>query len=232
MILFLRAIFFYSTMIIWFIFWGMMIIPLWWAPVKTVRAFCVFWLRAVLFWARIFLNITYKLNENWPKKWSSTPCIIASSHQSLWETVFFAVHVPYAVFILKEELLKVPILGWYLRRLSMIAVQRGHMTSQRRHLFLTQAQKVVQNGHNLIIFPHGTRIHPNQRSQLHSGVAVLAAKLKIDILPVSLNSGVFWPVGTFVKYPGVITIKPSKWISHALPLSEIMLHVKNGIEKL
>ena len=118
---------------------------------------------------------------------------IACSHQSMFETFFLQTLFNSPIFILKKELLFIPIFGWYLRKIGSISINRKVIDRENLN-FLDQISKVVElTNRPLIIFPQGTRVLPNERPPFKKGVARIYNELKISCQPVAINSGYIWP---------------------------------------
>ena len=132
--------------------------------------------------------------------------IYAAKHQSAWETIAFFLLLDGPVYVLKAELLFIPIIGWYLRRAGMIAVDRAGGASALRAM-LAGAELRAQEGRPIVIFPEGTRTAPGASRPYHPGIAALYARLGLPVVPVALDSGSFWPRRGFRKRPGTIVIE-------------------------
>lgn len=158
--------------------------------------------RSILWLLEKIVCLTYKVEglENVP----STPFILASKHQSAWETIAFLSWFRDPVFILKHHLLMVPFLGWGLWKLGMLAVHRGKK-NQMTHL-IQQARQAVSQGRPLIIFPEGTRTLPGKKVAYKKGLWILYRQLKLPVVPVALNSGIFWPRRAWFKKPGRVHV--------------------------
>ena len=118
---------------------------------------------------------------------------IASSHQSMFETFYLQTIFNSPVFILKKELLMIPIFGWYLKKIGSITIQRDKTTKNNLGLF-DKIQKITTNSDRpIIIFPQGTRVLPNERPPFKKGASRIYDELKIDCQPVAINSGYVWP---------------------------------------
>jgi len=131
---------------------------------------------------------------------------IASAHQSMFETFVFQAPLNFPIFILKKELLNIPLFGWYLRKIGSIEIIR-EKTTKKNLSFLDKIKKTIQK-HNrpLLIFPQGTRVKFNDRSPFKKGVGRIYDSLKMSCVPVALNSGKIWPKNSFIKYPGDIHV--------------------------
>jgi 1-acyl-sn-glycerol-3-phosphate acyltransferase len=118
---------------------------------------------------------------------------IASSHQSMFETFFLQTIFNSPVFILKKELLKIPIFGWYLRKIGSISIDRNKITKENLGFSAQILDLITKSNRPLIIFPQGTRLHPEDRSPFKKGASRIYAELKIQCQPIAINSGYIWP---------------------------------------
>ena len=118
---------------------------------------------------------------------------IASSHQSMFETFFLQTIFNSPVFILKKELLKIPIFGWYLRKIGSISIDRNKITKENLGFSEQISDLITKSNRPLIIFPQGTRLHPEDRSPFKKGASRIYAELKIQCQPIAINSGYIWP---------------------------------------
>jgi len=148
------------------------------------------------------LNYEIKGLENIPK----TGCIILSKHQSAWETMALrGLLPPNQAWVLKRELLWVPFFGWALLALQAIGIDRKSGRAAMNQV-VTEGQKHLNKGNNVIIFPEGTRVAPGERRRYGAGGAILAHHTKFPIIPIALNSGVFWRRRDLKKYPGTVQV--------------------------
>ncbi|MBV8193558.1 MAG: 1-acyl-sn-glycerol-3-phosphate acyltransferase [Alphaproteobacteria bacterium] len=173
-------------------------------PRRMVVRWAQFWIRFVLWWLRLTVGLTHRVRglEHLP----AGPVIIASKHQSSWETLAYTLVFPDAAIVLKRELLSIPIVGWAMARAGNIAVDRGEGPSALRGL-VRQSQAVVADGRSIVIFPEGTRVAIGMERPYHVGIAALYRQLGIPVVPVALNSGLFWGRRQFIKRPGLIDVE-------------------------
>ncbi len=141
---------------------------------------------------------------------------IASSHQSMFETFYLQTIFNSPVFILKKELLLIPIFGWYLKKIGSISIRRNKITKDNLGFFENVSKLVINSKRPLIIFPQGTRVLPQERPQFKKGVARIYEELKITCQPVAINSGYVWPKSGLKKTHRTITISILKPISASL----------------
>ena len=137
----------------------------------------------------------------------NTPCIIACKHQSAIETIFFLQYLKFPVYVVKKELLSIPFYGWFLKKMGMIPIDRKAGVSALRQL-LKKSENVLKQNRSIIIFPEGTRVKPFASANYHVGIVALYNKFPdVPILPVALNSGLFWSKNSWLKYPGTVVFK-------------------------
>ena len=134
------------------------------------------------------------------------PLIVASKHQSVWETFSLMPLFDTPTFVLKRELMWLPFFGWGLWKAGMIPVDRG-AGSQALADMTKDAAREVRTGRQLIIFPEGTRRPPGAEPKYKFGVAHLYAEIGVPCVPIALNSGVFWGRRSFLRYPGTIRLE-------------------------
>ncbi len=131
---------------------------------------------------------------------------IASSHQSMFETFFLQTIFNSPIFILKKELLKIPIFGWYLIKIGSISIDRGKTTKTNLNFFDKISQSINKSNRPLIIFPQGTRLLPDDRSPFKKGASRIYDELNIKCQPVAINSGYIWPKKGNLKSNLTLTI--------------------------
>jgi len=142
--------------------------------------------------------------ENMPQE----PCVILSKHQSAWETMTLQDCVPkgaFCVFVLKKELLRVPLIGWGLGAMKMISIDRS-AGREALDKVVEQGRERLKSGFYVIIFPEGTRVAPGTTKRYKSGGAYLATRVGCKVVPVAHDAGEFWPRQAFVKKPGTVTL--------------------------
>ncbi len=191
-----------------FYFWTTLIVtlclPLLAAPRRVLFAAGRIWARGNLFMLRHICRLTYTVRglENLPAE----PCIIASKHQSAWDTIIFSTFLDGPGFVLKRELLRIPLFGWYVVGAGCIPIDRVGGASALRRL-IDHARKVLSRGQTIVIFPEGTRAAPGTHLPYHPGTAALYARLGVPVVPVALNSGLYWGRRNFLKRPGCIVLE-------------------------
>lgn len=171
-------------------------------PVMRYRIISA-WARLMLAWLRLSCGLKFRVlgAENIP----STPGVILSKHQSAWETLAFQKIFPPQVWVLKKELLRLPLFGWGLAMTSPIAINRSAGREALKQLVDEGRQRLAQ-GFWVVVFPEGTRMKPGERGKYNIGGAWLATHAGVPALPVAHNAGEFWGKNAFLKYPGTITV--------------------------
>ncbi len=157
------------------------------------------------------------------------PVIIASKHQSVWETFALAPYLNYPIVILKHELMYLPLLGWYAIKFGHIPVKRGkgRVTVQK---LIASAKHQLKGEKELLIFPEGTRKAPNADPEYKNGIYRLYHALDVPVIPVALNSGLYWPRRTFKRYPGTVIAHFLKPIEPGLSREDFMTLLEQRIE--
>lgn len=155
--------------------------------------------------------------------------VVASKHQSTWETIAFLAIWPDPVFFLKRELLYIPLWGWYVSRLGMVPVAREKGGHGLRKM-LKSAGRHVPAGRQLIIFPEGTRRQPADPPDYKPGITALCQMLQLTCVPVALNSGCHWPRRSFLKHPGRIVVEILEPIQAGLKRAEFETRLSGGVE--
>ena len=131
---------------------------------------------------------------------------IAASHQSMFETFFLQTIFNAPVFILKKELLLIPIFGWYLKKIGSISIKRNKIDKENLNFFSDINKLIDETSRPLIIFPQGTRVNPDERPPFKKGAGRIFEKLKISCQPIAINSGYVWPKKGLKKPQKQITI--------------------------
>lgn len=160
------------------------------------------WSRFFISSAKLILGLNYRVfgAENIPKD----PCVIMSNHQSTWDAIVMQVIMPTQCWVLKKELLNVPLFGVMLRAIKPIAVDRKDKNSVKQ--LILQGKKRIAEGVFVIIFPEGTRVNIDRYKPYSRSGAALAIEAKSLILPIAHNAGAFWPRGPIPKKAGTIDI--------------------------
>jgi 1-acyl-sn-glycerol-3-phosphate acyltransferase len=186
------------------------------------------WTRLMLFGARWIMGIRVIFKDR--HKLPPGPVIVASKHQSMLDTLVPFLLLPDPAFVLKEELLKAPIFGWYAQRMGMIPVAREANAAALRAL-LKAARPAIEEGRQLFIFPEGTRRPPGEDGDYKPGVAALYKDLGVPVAPIALNSGLCWPAKGLIRKPGTVTIQFLEPIPPGLPRATFMTQLETTIDQ-
>ncbi len=154
---------------------------------------------------------------------------IAASHQSMFETFYLQTIFNSPVFILKKELLKIPIFGWYLKKIGSISIKRKKITKDNLRFFENISKIINNSSRPIIIFPQGTRVPPNERPSFKKGSSRIYNELKITCQPVAINSGYVWPKKGLKNINKSITISILKPITTGLPKEKFIETLENNI---
>ena len=229
---FIRSKLFSASLVIWMVIYILPIPFLVFGKNADSRArVCSkFYCKGFLFLCKYILNLTFEVRGE-PGVESQSPVIYAVKHQSAWETVALFFLIPNIVPILKVSLTKIPIFGWYLRRLRMIAVDRAEGRKALLQM-LKDSEVAIAEKRNLLIFPEGTRQPPLYNPELKSGVYLLYRRLGLRVVPVALNSGVLWPKDADIIRAGKVTVSFLTEIKPGLGKQEFLekLHESLSIE--
>ncbi len=189
-----------------------------------------FWARIVMFGLSRICRIEIRLigRDNLP---AGGAALIASAHQSAFDTMVWLTLLPRACYVLKQELVRIPLFGWLIPRTGMIVVDRSGGATALRHL-LREADRAVREERQVVIFPEGTRARPGVRLPLQPGVAALAARTRLPVIPVATDSGRCWSRRAFHKYPGVINIVVHPPLPPGMPREALMAALDERIRNL
>jgi 1-acyl-sn-glycerol-3-phosphate acyltransferase len=170
----------------------------------AVIAMAKSWARTSLWLLRVVAGIDadFRGVEKIPKG----PLIVAAKHQSFWETFALLTLFDDPTFILKRELMWIPVFGWFAWKAEMIPVDRGAGGSGLKAM-TERARLELERGRQIVIFPEGTRRAPGAEPNYKFGVAHLYAETGVPCLPIALNSGLFWPRRSFRWFPGTIRVQ-------------------------
>lgn len=226
--LYLRALLFYTGMTVLTLFFMPLSILLLPVPFRTRYKVISQWAIININWLKMTCNLDYKLSgtENIPPG----PAIIMCKHQSAWETLILQKIFPPQCWILKRELLWIPIYGWGLATLKPIAINRSSAIKSLREI-VKQGNRRLAEGIWIVVFPEGTRVTPGQKKKYLPGGGMLAAETGYPIVPIAHNSGYFWPRNSFLKKPGTIKMIIGPVIQPGQKSADEITHeVENWIE--
>ncbi len=226
--LFLRSLLFNLVLYTGIILVFLIALPTLFLPPKFTLLFGKFLGHYVVFIVKIFLNtkVEFKGIENIPKK---EKYFVASAHQSMFETFALQSVLAYPVFILKKELLKIPLFGLYLKKIKSIEIVRDTTTKDNINFFDKVASIIINEERPLLIFPQGTRVKIDDKVPFKKGVGRIYEALNISCVPIALNSGKVWPKHGMIKYPGKITVSFLKPIEPGLNREDFIKNLETKI---
>lgn len=197
-------------------------------PVNIAMRIVSGWAWSVTWLLKVICNLDHKVTgiENIPNE----PVIFACKHQSAWETIALQTIIPPAAWILKRELLWIPIFGWGLACIKPIAINRGDRKAALASVLEQGAQAHAADRH-ILVFPEGTRTAYGSSPKYKLGAARLALKTGAKIVPISHNAGKFWPKNSIIKKPGTIQVVIGKaFSSDSENLNDITEEIREWIE--
>ena len=196
-------------------------------PRRAVLGVAKTWGRSSLWLLRVICGL--KVEFRGMEKIPAGPLIVASKHQSTWETFALLSMFDDPTFIIKRELMWIPVFGWCTWKGGMIPVNRG-AGSQALVEMAIYARSEIRRSRQLIIFPEGTRRPPGAEPHYKFGVAHLYAEIGVPCLPVALNSGLFWRRRSFLRFPGTVRVEFLDPIPPSLDKEVFLARLQNEIE--
>lgn len=224
-----RSIAFTVLFLLGSLFWS---IALLWAlilPRKQCSAVVgFFYFGYIEFIEKYILGLHLKVEglEHIPK---DRPFIVAAKHQSAYETLKLMLFLDEPAIVLKEELTWIPLWGWYPKRMGHIPIDRGSATQAIRSI-VKGAKKVKAENRPILIFPQGTRVAPGAEAPYRGGLGKLYKDVDLPIIPMALNSGLFWGKNSFWKKSGTVTFRFLPEIPAGLKPQEMMQQLEETIE--
>ena len=226
--MFIRSILFYLVLSFWTIFMGFLCLPYLFLPSSYLRKPVRVWIAGIFVLLKYICKITHEIQGI--QKIPSHAVLIASKHQSAFETFALFYYLPKIVFIHKKQLFLIPIFGQYLKKINMISIDRKGGTKTMRQMF-RKAKEKISKGFSIVIFPEGTRKKPGEKPNYKSGFVGVYKQLQTEILPIAVNSGNCWPKHTFLKKPGHIIINILDILPSSLEQKDILNKVQKNIEE-
>lgn len=225
--MFARTLLFNLVFYVNFVALGVLLSPSLLLPRAQVQKVAKFWAASNLWWHRLIVGVDEELRglEYMP----TGGAIVAAKHQSVWETMRLIALLPDAAYVLKRELMWIPLFGWYLARSGMIPVDRGKR-SKALDGITRHAGEALSRGRQVIIFPEGTRRSPGAEPSYKYGVTHLYARLHAPVVPVAINAGLFWPRRAFSHRRGTIVLEFLPAIPPGLPKSDFASLLQERIE--
>jgi 1-acyl-sn-glycerol-3-phosphate acyltransferase len=226
--IFLRSLVFNILFYPVFLFWAIIALPTLVLPRRALLRVASWWAQTNILLMRVVCGI--KVEFRGVEKIPKGPLLVASKHQSMWETISLLRFFDAPFFVLKRELKRIPIFGLFLMKANMIAIDRG-AGGRALLAMVRRAVAEVRHGRQLVIFPEGTRTAPGAEPHYKPGVGQMYVACGVTCLPVALNSGLFWPRRTFMRYPGTLVVEFLDPLPPNLPRDEFFTRLRSVIEE-
>lgn len=194
---------------------------------KATAKVCSLWARVALGLLRHIVGLTYELRGR--DHLADGPVIYAFKHQSAWDTLALWVLLSDPAVVLKDSLARIPVFGWYVRRCGALVVDRSAGAKSLRSM-VSGARVARNEGRPIAIFPEGTRTAPGERAAYHPGVAALYSQLELPLIPVALNSGLYWPRRSWLLHPGQIVVEILAPIQPGMARRRALMELEKRIE--
>ncbi len=206
---------------------GIVALPLLVAPPSAMRRVVRFWGRSVIVMLRRICGVRVAVRglEHIPPG----AAVIVSKHQSAFDTIIWCALLPDVAYVLKKELLAIPVYGWHARHVGMIPVDRAGGGPALKAM-LRAAQAALGAGRPVVIFPEGTRTAPGERVPYQPGVVAIAGATDAPVIPVATDSGRLWGRRAFHKRPGTIHVSVLPPLPPRLPRAKLLAALEAAIE--
>jgi 1-acyl-sn-glycerol-3-phosphate acyltransferase len=226
--IFLRSLVFNILFYLVFLFFAVVAIPTLVLPRTALLRVANWWAQTNIFLMRVIcgIKVEFRGTEKIPKG----PLLVASKHQSMWETISLLQFFDAPFFVVKRELKWIPVFGLFLIKANMIAIDR-RAGGRALLAMVRRAVAEVRDGRQLVIFPEGTRTAPGAPPRYKPGVGQIYVECGVTCLPVALNSGLFWPRRSFMRYPGTLVVEFLDPLPPDLPREEFVTRMRTVIEE-
>jgi len=227
-LIFLRSLIFNILFYVVFLFWSLVALPTFVMPRSAMLKVAGWWAKSNILLMRAICGI--KVEFRGVDKIPKGPLIVASKHQSMWETISLLRFFEAPFFVVKRELKFIPIFGLFIIKTDMVAIDRSK-GGRAMLAVMRRAEEEVRHGRQFVIFPEGTRTAPGAPPHYKAGIGLIYADCGVPVLPVALNSGLFWPRRTFMRYPGTLVVEFLDPIPPGLKRDEFLKRVETVIEE-
>ncbi|MDF2119256.1 lysophospholipid acyltransferase family protein [Roseiarcaceae bacterium H3SJ34-1] len=223
----LRSVLFDFTFYLWTALLSLLALPALFVSQRAAASVSKVWAIVSLLLLRLIVGLSYEVRgrENLPEG----AVIVALKHQSAWETIALWVLFKNPAIVMKQSLARIPVFGWYMKRGQAIIIDRDAGPKALRSM-VAAARSAVAEGRPIAIFPEGTRTPAGARQPYQPGVAALYMQLGLPIVPVALNSGLFWGRRSFLKRSGRILVEFLPSIEPGLDRRRVMTELERRIE--
>lgn len=222
-----RSLLFNAFLYGWTFVWLLICLPVLLLPPKVTYRIGQIWARVILAALDALCGLRYRIVglEHLPPP----PFLIAAKHQSAWDTLIYCQFLSFCSFVMKRELMLIPLFGWYLSKARMLPIDRGAGAKALQKM-IREARPLIADRRELIVFPEGTRVAVDAQRPYLPGVAALYTQLSLPVVPVAVNSGLFWSRRSFIKKPGTITLEILPPIPPGMPRRDFMAELEQRIE--
>jgi 1-acyl-sn-glycerol-3-phosphate acyltransferase len=196
-------------------------------PYRFLRPFIRSYSRTSLWLLRVVCGT--KVEWRGAAKIPQGACIVACKHQSLWETFSLYAALDDPAYVLKRELMWIPLFGWYMSRAGLIPIDRSAGLSALSRM-TTRARATLEHDRQVVIFPEGTRRAPGAAPAYKPGVAYLYSKAGVACVPLALNSGLFWPRRSLLRFPGTVLVEVLDPIAPGLDSRTFLARLQSALE--
>ena len=223
----LRSLVFNILFYVVFLLWSLVALPTFVMPRAVMLRVGSWWAKTNIILMRVICGI--KVEFRGVEKIPKGPLIVASKHQSMWETISLLHFFEAPFFVVKRELKFIPIFGLFVIKTKMVAIDRAK-GGRSLLAVLRRAEEEVRHGRQFVMFPEGTRTAPGAPPHYKAGVGMVYVDCGVPCLPVALNSGLFWPRRTFMRYPGTLVVEFLDPIPPGLKREDFLTRVESVIE--
>jgi len=224
----LRSLLFNLLFFAWSGFMFVVCLPALLLPRRVAMVCGHFWVRVLLWLLAVICGLRHEIRgrEHLPRG----ACIVASKHQSAWDTLIYSQLLEDAVYVMKRELTWFPLFGLYLLKTGVVPVDRSGGAPALRRM-VEAARRFATAGRPIVIYPEGTRTAPGRHRPYQPGVAALYTQLGVPVVPVALNSGLYWGRRSFLKRPGRIVLELLPPVAPGMPRKAFEAELERRIEE-
>lgn len=184
--------------------------------------------RSSLWLLRVVCGVTVEWRGR--EKIPEGSCIVACKHQSFWETFALFEVLRDPTYVLKRELMRLPLFGWLARKARMIPINRGSRVASLQQM-TAATRREISDARQIVIFPEGTRQAPGAAPRYMSGVAFLYSEIGLPCVPIALNSGLYWPRRSLLRFPGTVLVEVLDPIPPGLDKRAFLARLQSVIEE-
>lgn len=223
----LRSLIFNIVFVTFNSLWFILAIAAWFMPRGSMHLFARGWARVVVWLHRVIIGARLEIRGR--ERIPEGPILVAAKHQSAWETIALLLPFKKSTYILKQELLDIPLFGRHLKCADQIAIDRGQR-AQALAKMMVEAKARLAEGAQIIIFPEGTRRPAGAVPNYKIGATRLYTRFNVPCIPIAMTSGLAWPRSSFLHYPRPILVEFLEPIPAGLPAAEFQQRMQEAIE--